>query len=101
MNSRILSLRNSFRENKIDAILVSNFYNILYLTGFITLTKDEREAFVLVTNDNVYLFTDARYVTEELKIEYKKKEVTFKLLEPGKGLFFYLQEIFCIQAVLV
>lgn len=94
MDGRIKKIRENFNQNKIEALLISNFYNIFYLTGFETLTKDEREAFVLVTKESTYLFTDARYITEELKIVFEKEKITLKLLEPGKGLFFYLQEIF-------
>ena len=35
-----------------DAFLVSNFYNILYTTGFETLSPSEREAYVLVTKED-------------------------------------------------
>lgn len=83
---RIGSLRKLLTDNSIDALFISNYFNILYLTGFKTLTTDEREAFVLVTKNNIYLFTDARYV-------YTDPGVIFKLIEPGKGLFFHLEAI--------
>lgn len=87
MNShRIASVKKRLAGDSIDSLLISNYYNILYLTGFKTLTTDEREAFALITKKNTYLFTDARYV-------YTDPEVIFKLLGPGKGLFFHLGEI--------
>jgi len=85
-SSRINKLQNTFGKNGIDAFFISNFYSILYLTGFKTLTNDEREAFVLVTKKNTYLFTDARYV-------FTNPGIILKLIEPGKGLFFHLEEI--------
>ncbi len=85
-NQRISSIRKIFTTQSIDALFISNYYNILYVTSFKTLTTDEREAFVLVTKKNIYLFTDARYV-------YTDSGVILKLIEPGKGLFFHLGTI--------
>lgn len=91
MNLRVQKVRQQFALLGIDSIFVSNFYNILYLTGFKTLTTNEREAFVLVTNQRIYLFTDSRYEVEQMHIS--TEEIIIKLLEPGKGLFQHLQEI--------
>lgn len=79
-------MRSVLEEQKLDALLISDFYNILYLTGFKTLTDDEREAFVLVTGKDVYLFTDARYSIED-------PHVKLKMFKPGKGLSFHLNQI--------
>ena len=57
-------IQNLLSQNKIDALLVSNFYNIVYLTDFKTLSANEREAWVLLTNKNQYLFTDGRYFNQ-------------------------------------
>ncbi len=90
-SSRIRKLRKKMAEIKTDSLLVSNFYNILYLTGFKTLTTDEREAYMLVTNNNVYLFTDGRYITNNFKL----KILNFKLglIEPGKSVIMHLTDI--------
>ena len=61
MLDQIDKLQNQFKEKNLDGLLISNYYNILYLTGFKTLTKDEREAWVLVTINNTYIFSDGRY----------------------------------------
>ncbi|MCL4363630.1 Xaa-Pro peptidase family protein [Patescibacteria group bacterium] len=82
---RINGLRKIMAGNHLDGFLVSNFYNILYLSGFKTLVDNEREAWLLVTKTNQYLFTDSRYATG--------KEKDFRLLEPGKGLIKHLEEI--------
>ncbi|MBI3366129.1 aminopeptidase P family protein [Candidatus Roizmanbacteria bacterium] len=83
---RLTRVKQVCADNQVDSFFISNFYNILYLTGFKTLTTDEREAFVFVTKKNIYLFTDARYI-------YTNPGVTLKLIEPGKGLFFHLETI--------
>ena len=48
-----------------DAFLVSNFFTILYLTGFKPLNPLEREAYVLVLKDKKIIITDARYRGEK------------------------------------
>jgi Xaa-Pro aminopeptidase len=48
-----------------DAFLVSNFFNILYLSGFETLSPHEREAFLLLIGDTKIIITDSRYDGEK------------------------------------
>lgn len=48
-----------------DAFLVSNFFNILYLTQFETLSPHEREAYVLLIGKRKIIITDARYKGEK------------------------------------
>ena len=86
LEQRINKLRKILIEKNIDGFLVSNFFNILYLTGFKTLTADEREAWTLVTKNDVYLFTDSRYIIDN-------KNFILKLITPEKGLIKNLQEI--------
>lgn len=45
-----------------DALLVTNPVNIRYLTGFVGVAPEERESYVLRTEDTTYLFTNALYV---------------------------------------
>lgn len=98
LNQRIEKLRKILVEKNLNGFLVSNFYNILYLTGFKTLTIDEREAWGLVTAKAVYLFTDSRYInnksqmTNNNSITNNKGQIT-KLITPEKGLTKHLQEI--------
>lgn len=49
---------------KHNAYLITDFYNILYLTGFKTLSPHEKEAKLLITPDLVYFITDTRYESE-------------------------------------
>lgn len=90
-SDRIQRLRETFSMNQIDAFLVSDFYNIVYLTGFKTLTANEREAFLLVTGKNTYLFTDGRYVQKNFSLPIPNFKL--RLIEPNKGLVFHLREI--------
>jgi len=86
LEPRIEKLRIILKEKNLDAFLISNFYNILYVTRFKTLTADERESWGLITAKNIYLFTDNRYtINNEFLI--------LKLIKPEKGLIKHLQEI--------
>src|SRR3989338_9227730 len=92
LQQRAKKLRNILQEKNLDGFLVSNFYNILYLTGFKTLTENEREGWGLVTIKNVYLFTDLRYVKSQ-NSKVKNESQKLKVITPEKGLIKHLQEI--------
>lgn len=95
---RVLDLKKTLNDKNIDAFLVSNFFNILYLSGFKTLTENEREVWMLITNKNAYLFSDARYISENPKSEARNSKqiqnFKYKLITPEKGLLKHLEEIF-------
>ncbi len=84
MLGRIELFRKTLKEKDLDAFLVSNFYNVFYLSGFKTLVDSEREAWFLVTQKYVYLFTDGRY---------RAPEDILRLISPEKRLIQHLQEI--------
>jgi Xaa-Pro aminopeptidase len=63
---RIKNIKSSLEEHEIEALLITSSYNIAYLTGIHAFSIEEREARILVTTKNIYLFTDARY-TEMVK----------------------------------
>ena len=86
LEQRINKLRKILKDKNLDGFLISNFYNILYLTGFKTLTDNEREAWVFITEKSVYLFIDSRYIIHN---EY----LILKLITPEKGLIKHLLEI--------
>ena len=92
LSQRLEELRKILTEKKFDGFLVSNFYNILYLTGFKTLSVDEREAWSLITAKNVYLFTDLRYVKSQ-NSKVKNESQKLKIITPEKGLIKHLEEI--------
>lgn len=45
----------------LDALFITNPTNIRYLTGFVGVSPEEREVFVLFTRNQVFLFTNALY----------------------------------------
>ena len=96
-NTRVEALQVMLVDKKIDAFFVTNSFNITYLTGFIALAPHEREAFVLVTRRNVYVFSDGRY-QEDIQCLISNNQLAsnkpiFKLLTSQKGLLKHLQEI--------
>ncbi|PJA55226.1 hypothetical protein CO165_04635, partial [Candidatus Roizmanbacteria bacterium CG_4_9_14_3_um_filter_33_18] len=98
LQTRINKLRKILIEKNLGGFLVSNFFNILYLTGFKTLTDNEREAWTLVTAKSTYLFTDSRYLNDKIQMTNDKsitnnKFLNLKLITPEKGLIKHLIEI--------
>ena len=58
-SARRQKLQRLIRQAKVDALLVTNFKNVTYLTGF---TGDD--SYLLVTLDGAKLITDMRYTTQ-------------------------------------
>lgn len=54
---------------EVDAILISDSFHIGYLTGYTNFSHEEREAFVLVTSKQRYIFTDARYSEAVMQLD--------------------------------
>ena len=65
-------LRRLIRKADVDAMLVTNFANVTYLTGF---TGDD--SFLLVTHDKDILLSDPRY-TEQLEEECPGLELAIR-----------------------
>lgn len=71
---RLKKVQNKLKQKQIDALLVSNYYNLFYLSGFSGLSKEEREAWIFISQDEGYFFTDGRYrlsISENLPFEVK------------------------------
>jgi len=49
------------KSGEFDAVLISSVHHISHLTGYSNFSNQEREAFLLVTQDSQYIFTDGRY----------------------------------------
>lgn len=81
MITPLSKIRDLILEKKLDAILVSSVPNILYLTNYSGFSKEEREAFLLITKNSQYIITDSRYSETVKKIipEYKLMEISPKL----------------------
>lgn len=87
-SNRFSNTADLLNESGLDAILVTRFYDIKYLTGFTTLATHEREAFLLVTRKNAYVLSDGRYSPEKPPESYR-----FLLMTHEKGLLSHLKEI--------
>src|SRR5687768_13599464 len=59
MSDRCQKLRRQLKQERLDALLVTNFTNVTYLTGF---TGDD--SYLLVTLNGEKLVTDPRYTTQ-------------------------------------
>ena len=57
----------------LDALLITNPTNIRYLTGFGGAAPEEREAYCLVTQDKLFLFTNALYREEVIQLTRKPR----------------------------
>lgn len=63
---RIHHLRNFIQLQKLEGIFISNPTNLIYFSGFKPLSFSEREAYLLITKKNAYIFTSKLY-SEEVK----------------------------------
>ena len=61
MYNRIEKIRAILEKRQLDALLVSSVSNIFYLTQFSEFSSEEREAYLLISKDKQYIFTDGRY----------------------------------------
>ncbi|TWT42556.1 M24 family metallopeptidase [Botrimarina hoheduenensis] len=73
---RIAKLRKGLAAHRLDALLVTDFTNVTYLTGF---TGDD--SYLLVTGDGPLLVTDPRYTTQ---LEGECPDLPLKVREPGE-----------------
>lgn len=81
MNDRLSKLKSSMAKHRLDATLISSLPNITYLTNFSHFSKDEREAFLFLTNDKQYILTDGRYseAVKALVRDFELIEISPKL----------------------
>src|SRR3989338_3672764 len=63
---RIKKIKQEIIRQNLEAVFVSSVSNIIYLTGFPNFSKEEREAYLIITKDMQYIITDGRY-TEAVK----------------------------------
>lgn len=74
--SRLKKLRQLIRRNKVDALLVTSFTNVTYLTGF---TGDD--SYLLITLDDERLITDPRYTAQ---LEEECEWLSLRVRQPGE-----------------
>lgn len=61
LDDRLKNLQQEIKSQRLDAVLISRAANIIYLTDYSGFSTDEREAFLLITPKDQYIFTDGRY----------------------------------------
>ena len=62
--------------SNIDALLITNPTNIRYLTGFVGAAPEEREAYILLTPNQTFLFTNALYLEQAKKTNATVVEIS-------------------------
>lgn len=65
-----------------DALLISSWGNITFLTNYSGFSKEERECFLLITKRKKFLITDKRY-SQALK----KQVINFEIIDKGASGF--------------
>lgn len=76
--SRLSKLRRQIKQEGFDSLLVTNFKNVTYLTGF---TGDD--SYLLVTPKTEILLSDPRYTTQ---LEEECPGLTLEIREPGTSI---------------
>ncbi len=77
--------RELLKQEKIDGLLLSSSANIAYLTNYFGFSDTEREAYVLITEKQNYLFTDRRYTEavrylQDISLQEITSDTPFKKL---------------------
>ena len=61
MSTPLANLRQLIDQEQTDAMLISSLANITYATEFSGFSKEDRDAFVLITKNHEYIFTHGIY----------------------------------------
>ena len=75
METGIDTIKKLLSAKNIDGLIVTNPYNILYLTGFQGISPTEREATLTVTKDHATLITARLYQKEAQKVSSKNLKI--------------------------
>ena len=75
-DARLKRLRKLLKEQSLDAIFISSLPNITYFTKFSGFSTEDRDAFLLITKDEQYIFTHGIY-----REAVKKAIADFTLIE--------------------
>ncbi len=98
IDTRLSKLKKLLSEKNIDSALISSLQNIIYLTNFSYFTDIEREAFLLVTKKNQYIFADGRYTHAVKKYV---KDFQLRELKASEPLSDHLKNIFAEERITV
>lgn len=93
MISRVKKLQDKLAELHLDALFITNHFNIHYLSGFKGLSEHEREAYMLITQKTAYFLTDGRYDSPQFRAEMAKKNIDVHLISAEKSIFSILEEL--------
>jgi len=89
MNTRFAKrrdkLRSQLRQEKIEALLVTNFINVSYLTGF---TGDD--SYLLITPKHALVLSDERYTTQ---LEEECPDLELEIRRPGKKMLSSVEKV--------
>lgn len=88
LDTRLKRLQQEIKSQELDAALISNIANIIYLTNYSGFSIEEREAFLLLTPSKQFVLTDGRY-SEAVKnlipgfelVEISRKNKLSKILK--------------------
>lgn len=72
MQTTLSKFQSILRANNLDGFIVTNSYNILYLSGFRGISPTEREAILTITQDYATLITARLYQAEAKKLNSSK-----------------------------
>ncbi|MEO1497739.1 MAG: Xaa-Pro peptidase family protein [Planctomycetota bacterium] len=89
--SRLTKLRRRLVGAKLDALLVTDFTNVTYLTGF---TGDD--SYLVLTRDDAVLVTDPRYTTQ---LEGECPWLRLRVREPGEQMWPTVTDVVCSEGV--
>lgn len=97
LKKRLKKIKKFLKKNSAQAFLVSNFHNIFYLSSFRTLTENERESWLLITQENQYLLSDGRYFDSQ-KLQ-SKDLYSYLLITPENNFLKLLEKIFLKEKI--
>lgn len=97
--SRLDKIKEILKKDDLDGVLISSVDNISYLTGYTNFSKEEREAYLVITSNHQFIITDGRY-SEAIS----KEVLDFELIErsstlPSKKIFKNLVKKFNLKKI--
>ena len=75
MKNRLEAINKKLKEKNLDAVIITNPFNIFYLTGFKGVSPTEREAILIVNPTNATLITARLYQIEAKNLESSKLKI--------------------------
>lgn len=92
--NKITQTQKLLQQGRLDAFLVSSYYNIAYLLNFFGFAKEERDSFLLVTKDTLFIFVSPLHkeaLETHLQISYPRPN--FLSLRESKSRYRLVHEV--------